>query len=140
MATDGRDLLLVLKNELAFLEKGGYRNTVRAAWRPQFIFQDSPTCLNFDPQQPLQPCTACAMLQLVPEGFAERKVPCRFISVGGEGRTIDWYYRHGTQEELEAALSQWLKQTIAGLETERAEQQSREHTPEIHVRGHFVGA
>ena len=49
MTKDKRDLLDVLKAELQFLEKGGYRHTARAEWRPQFIFQDSPTCLNFDP-------------------------------------------------------------------------------------------
>ena len=46
MANDDRDLLTVLKAELAFLEKGGYRHSPSARWRPQFIFEDSPTCMN----------------------------------------------------------------------------------------------
>ena len=48
MNNDKRNLVTVLKAELEFVEKGGYRNISLSAWRPQFIFQDSPTCLNFD--------------------------------------------------------------------------------------------
>ena len=43
MQKDERDLLDVLKFELEFLEKGGYGRSPREAWRPQFIFEDSPT-------------------------------------------------------------------------------------------------
>lgn len=45
MQKDERDLLDVLKFELEFLEKGGYGRSPRQAWRPQFIFEDSPTCM-----------------------------------------------------------------------------------------------
>ncbi len=37
----------VLKFELEFLEKGGYGRSPREPWRPQFIFEDSPTCMNY---------------------------------------------------------------------------------------------
>ena len=47
MPNDDRDLLTVLKAELEFLEKGGYRHSPHARWRPQFIFEDSPTCMNY---------------------------------------------------------------------------------------------
>jgi hypothetical protein len=138
MATDGRDLLTVLKGELAFLDRGGYRNTARASWRPQFIFQDSPTCLNFDPGRALRPCTECAMLRLVPERSVAQQVPCRFIPISDDGRTVEWYYRHGTQEELEVALRKWLQERIAGLETERAEKLAEQTTPEVHVHRTFA--
>jgi hypothetical protein len=62
-------VLTVLKRELDFLEKGGYRHTARAPWRPQFIFQDSPSRLNFDPTQKPEPCSDCTRTQLVPENF-----------------------------------------------------------------------
>ena len=139
MASDGQDCLTVLKNELAFLEKGGYRQTTRAAWRPHFIFQDSPTCLNFDPAEPQRPCSECAMLQFVPEHLRAQKIPCRYIPIGEHGRTIDWFYRSGTEDELEAALGRWLKSTIARLELEQAEQMRPGEAPEIHVKGHFAG-
>jgi len=140
MAADKRDLLTVLKNELAFLVKGGYRETARAAWRPQFVFQDSPTCLNFDPQNPPRPCSACAIIQLVPEALRTRRVPCRYIPIDAQGRTIDWYYCNGTAGELEAALAAWLKKTMAGLQQEKTEALSLQSVPEVHVHGHFVKA
>lgn len=122
MATDEKDILTVLREELAFLEQGGYRETGRAAWRPQFIFQDSPTCLNFDPTKPLRPCSECPLMQFVPEQERTKRVPCRYIPLDKSGETIDSLYRCGTQEETEEALREWLKATIMRLEREKAEQ------------------
>jgi len=140
MATDQREVLTVLRNELAFLEKGGYRETARAAWRPQFVFQDSPTCLNFDPTQSPRSCSECLMMEFVPEPLRRRRVPCRYIPIAGAGRTIEWYYRSGTQQDLDAALAAWLRKTIAGLEEQRASAGNGNALggPEIHVRGHFA--
>ena len=120
MAKDERDLRDVLKAELEFLERGGYRLTARAAWRPQYIFQDSPTCLNFDPTQEPRPCSDCTLMQLVPEDLRDKKIPCRFIALTEQGETIDFFYRTGTQEELEAAVGRWLRTTIARLERRKA--------------------
>lgn len=122
MPKDNRNLLGVLKSELQFLENGGYQQTARAAWRPHFIFQDSPTCLNYDPAQPPRPCTDCILLPLVPEDMRAGKIPCRHIVLNVEGYTIDTYYRLGTQEELESAVAQWLRKTIERLEGEDAQQ------------------
>ena len=138
MATDERDLLNVLRAELAFLEKGGYRHTARAAWRPQFMFQDSPTCLNFDSTQKPRACSECILTQLVPEDSQNRKIPCRYIALNEQGETIDSFYRYGTQEELEAAVGQWLKTTIARLEREKAEGLRTSEHPEVHVQAKFV--
>jgi hypothetical protein len=115
MCKDKRDLLTVLRSE--FLEKGGYRTTARADWRPHFIFQDSPTCLNFDPTQPPRPCSECTLMQLIPADSAKRKIPCRFIPLNERGETIDNLYRSGTAEELESALGEWLRSTIKRLES-----------------------
>jgi hypothetical protein len=134
MVDDKRDLLTVLKAELEFLEKGGYRQTARAAWRPQFIFQDSPTCLNFDPTRQPRPCSDCALAQLVPEESAKKKIPCRYILLNERGETIDSFYRYGTAEELEAALGQWLKQTIQRLEREKRDSTAAGEIPEVHTR------
>lgn len=137
MATDRNDLLSVLKKELRFLEEGGYRETTRAPWRPQFIFQDSPTCLNFDPSHAPKPCNDCSILQLVPEDLRVQKIPCRHIPIASDGRTIDWFYRNGTQQELELVFSNWLKSTIASLEREQAERQHVSNSPEVHVKATF---
>lgn len=138
MTNDKRDLLDVLKAELEFLEKGGYRHTARAPWRPHFIFQDSPTCLNFDPTQQPRPCSDCILMQLVPADAQSEKIPCRHIPLNEHGETIDSFYRTGTQEELEAAVAQWLKTAIARLEREKAEGLKASEHPEVHVQARFV--
>lgn len=138
MTTDRNDLITVLKKELQFVEEGGYRETTRAPWRPQFIFQDSPTCLNFDPSHAPKPCSDCAILQLVPEHLRVHKIPCRYIPIANDGRTIDWFYRNGTQQELEPVFSNWLTSTIVLLERERAERQHPGETPEVYVKGRFA--
>jgi hypothetical protein len=140
MTKDKRDLLDVLKAELQFLEKGGYRHRARGDWRPQFIFQDSPTCLNFDPTQPSKPCSDCILMQLIPEDRRDQKVSCRCIPLSENGETIDSFYRTGTQEELEAAVARWLKATITRLEREKVKGIRDSEHPEIHVRARFVSA
>ena len=122
--SDKRALLDVLKAELDFVEKGGYRNTARVPWRPQFIFQDSPTCLNFDPAKEQQPCAECILTALIPEEKKKQRIPCRHIALNEAGETIDSFYRTGTAEDLEAALSKWLKATIARLEAPKAQASS----------------
>jgi hypothetical protein len=136
MSKDNRDLLAVLKAELDFVEKGGYRHTARAAWRPQFIFQDSPTCLNFDPAKPPQPCSDCVMMQVIPPERRKKNVPCRYIPLNEQGETIDSFYRFGTRDELESALKGWLRSTIERLE--KAEPTDRSDEIEIHVKARLA--
>jgi hypothetical protein len=123
MATNSRDLLSVLKGELHFVEMGGYRETARVPWRPQFIFQDSPTCINLDSTRPRRPCSECAIVQLVPEKFRKESIPCRRIVLNARGETIDSFYRTGTAQELEAALIAWLNETIQRLDADRGTSQ-----------------
>ena len=66
LVRDARDVLEVLKTELEFLESGGYGNVRRAGWRPQFIFEDSPSCLNYGDSERWQPCSDCILIGLVP--------------------------------------------------------------------------
>lgn len=120
MARDDRNLLEVLKFELGFLEKGGYGRSPRTPWRPQLIFEDSPTCMNYDSKHNPGPCSNCVLMQLVPAGRRSEKIPCRHIPLNAEGETLDSFYRCGTQMELEDALRTWLRATIQRLERERA--------------------
>ena len=115
MNTKGRNVLDVLRKELEFLEKGGYR---KPSWRPRFIFEDSPSCPNFGDPHRSTPCSECVLMQFVPADRRGEKVPCRHIIVNGSGRTIDTLYRTGTQEEIEAAVKRWLEETIQRLERE----------------------
>ena len=116
MENDERELLAVLKAELAFLEQGGYRNAPTAQFRPQFVFEDSPTCLNFGRTKDPRPCHECVMTSLVPADCLGEKFPCRHIPLNTAGFTIDTYYRLGTFEEAEAATRTWLRKIIASLE------------------------
>lgn len=58
-------------------------------------------------------------MQFVPPDCREEKIPCRHIPPNAEGYTIDTYYRIGTQEELEAAVADWLRETVERLGRER---------------------
>jgi hypothetical protein len=139
MSKDQRQLVDVLRQELEFLEKGGYRHPSHAAWRPQFMFQDSPTCLNFNSNDTPAPCTDCVMMQVVPADSQQRKFPCRYIPLNERGETLDLLYRAGTQEETQAAFKNWLKSTIARLERQQAENLVLLDKPiEIHVQGKWV--
>lgn len=117
MSSDTRDLLKVLQQELQFLEEGGYRNSPSAQRRPQFVFQDSPTCLNFDRSKTLRPCHECTMASLVPSDCLGERFPCRHIPLNDAGFTIDTYDRLGTCDDREAAVRTWLLKKIHELET-----------------------
>jgi len=136
MNKDKRQLVDVLRQELQFVEKGGYRHPSHAAWRPQFMFQDSPTCLNFSFNDIPAPCTDCVMMQVVPADSQQRKFPCRYIPLNERGETLDLLYRAGTQEETQAAFKNWLKSTIARLERQQAIVPDK--PIEIHVQGKWV--
>jgi hypothetical protein len=119
MQKDERDLLDVLKFELEFLEKGGYGRSPRQAWRPQFIFEDSPTCMNYDCKDDPAPCNDCVLIQLVPPELRAGKTPCRQIQLNASGETLDSLYRYGDDHEIEETLKTWLRTSIAQLELQR---------------------
>jgi hypothetical protein len=113
-------LLAILKAELAFLERGGYRRRPRYPWRPNFVFEDSPTCINFNAKKDKEerrPCSECPLIDLVPEDRRQTNFPCRHIQLTERGETVTSFYEWGTEEELETALGAWLRQTIRELET-----------------------
>ena len=119
MHKDERDLLEVLKFELEFLEKGGYGRSPKEPWRPQFVFEDSPTCMNYDCKENPAPCSDCILMRWVPPESRDQKIPCRHISLGPTGETLDSLYRWGDQHEIEAAVRTWLRAAITKLEEER---------------------
>jgi len=122
MAQDQRDVLEALKFELKFIEDGGYGRSPRTPWRPPYIFEDSPTCLNFDESARPHPCNECLLMQFVPKERQEEIVPCRFIPLTASGETVNSFYGYGTQEKLEEALAAWLRKQIARIEAEGARQ------------------
>ncbi|MGA9073287.1 MAG: hypothetical protein WB368_04195, partial [Candidatus Sulfotelmatobacter sp.] len=103
MPTDNRNLLDVLKFELEFLEQGGYGRLPRESWRPRFVFEDSPTCMNFNSKD-REPCSECLLMQFVPEDARKEQTPCLHIPLSLSGETLENLYRTGTQLEIETAL------------------------------------
>lgn len=116
--SDKRDVLQVLLAELAFLESGGYRNRPRYPWRPNFIFEDSPTCLDFHDPEHAKPCSECLLMQFVPQDRRAMRSPCRHIRLTKQGETVNSLYEWSTEKEMETALRGWLLQTISALEQE----------------------
>ncbi|MGD1082996.1 MAG: hypothetical protein ABR881_32175 [Candidatus Sulfotelmatobacter sp.] len=104
--------LHVLKNELKFVQKGGYRAPL--VWRAPLVFEDSPTC----PKQQCSACpdTNCVLMSFVPTKCRYEAVPCRHIPLNEIGETLDSLYRTGTNEEIEQTLQSWLLETIQQLE------------------------
>lgn len=120
MQKDERDLLEVLKFELKFLEDGGYGRSPRTPWRPQYIFEDSLTCMNYDSKANPGPCSDCVLMQLVPPERRSEKIPCRHIPFSTSGETLDSLYRYNSPQEIEDTVGAWLRATIQRLEEERA--------------------
>ena len=119
MPKDERDLLEVLKFELEFLEQGGYGRSPRTPWKPQYIFEDSLTCMNCDSKENPDPCGDCVLMHLVPPEFRSENIPCHHIPFNVSGETLDSLYRHSDQNEIEEAVGGWLRATIQRLEEER---------------------
>ena len=119
MAHKNLNILEILRFELRFLEEGGYARSSHAPWRAPYIFEDSPTCLNFKDSARSQPCSECRLLQLVPSDLREQDVPCRFIPLNDKGQTVDSLYRTGTQLEMAEALRAWLHREIRRIEGEQ---------------------
>jgi len=129
--SDKRNLSEVLTSELEFLNSGGYR---KISWRPQFIFEDSPTCPNFGYSERREPCTECVLMQLVPSEKRAARVPCRYIRLNDRGDTIESLYRSGNQEELESTLRTWLMREIKKLEDAQRTDDERNASTETRAR------
>lgn len=124
MEKDERDLLDVLKFELDFLEKGGYHPSPREPRKMHFIFEDSPTCMNYDSKDNPGPCSECVLMGLVPPDQRNQTIPCRHIPLNAEGDTLDSLYRSAEPQDLEDVYGKWLRATIAKLEQERGKRSS----------------
>ena len=121
MSDDKRDILEVLKFELNFLEQGGYGRYVRTPWKPMSMFQDSLSCINFNSPEKAHSCGECLLTDFVPAEGQQEKVPCHHIPLNLQGETVHTIERQQTQVELESAVRDWLRATIARIERERAE-------------------
>ncbi len=108
------ETLTLLKQELEFLERGGYGGTL--PWRPVSMFLDSPSCPNRLDVERATPCPHCWLYQFVPEQFRQELPPCHFIALNQAGESVHSMSRQYTTAEVEEALRQWLKAEIRRLE------------------------
>ena len=122
MAKDERDTLELLKEELDFIEKGGYGRSVRTPWHAKSTFQDSLTCINYGYPYQAHPCNECHLLDFVPTEEQSADIPCHRIPLDEFGLTIADLEAEDNQPKLEATIRRWLKTRIVEIEKERAPQ------------------
>ena len=120
MRRDDAEILKMFQFELRFLEDGGYGRSPRTPRRASYVFEDSPTCLNFDDATRPHPCAECPLMAFVPYQFQGESAPCRFIALTEAGETVDHFYQSGTQMELEEALACWLRKQIERMRKQQA--------------------
>lgn len=121
MTTDERDILELLKDELDFIEKGGYGRSVRTPRQEKSTFQDSLTCINYGDPDRGRPCNECHLLQFVSPDHRTEKVPCHFIPLNTDGETIEDLEFQDNQARLEREVSRWLRAMIKQIEMQRAQ-------------------
>jgi hypothetical protein len=122
MATDDRDILEILQEELDFIEKGGYGRSVRTPWLSKSVFQDSLSCLNYGYPYRAHPCNECHLIEFVSAEHQSETIPCHFIPLNEAGDTIEDMEANDSQSKLEEAVKGWLRAKISVLERQRASQ------------------
>jgi hypothetical protein len=108
------EIIGLLRNELDFLNRGGYGGAL--PWRPVKMFLDSPSCPNRLDEECSTPCSKCWLFQFVPERYRLEMDPCHFIPLNADGETVHSMSRQYTPGEVEAALKSWLEGEIEYLE------------------------
>jgi hypothetical protein len=119
MPEDEPNLLKILRAELKFIEGGNYRRPPRSAWRPQLVFEDSPTCMNYTSPEKPPDCSHCPLMQFVPPNFRSAQTPCRHIPLNAAGETLGALYGSADQAEIEATVARWIRSAIQKLEAEK---------------------
>jgi len=108
------EIISLLKNELVFLNRGGYGGAM--PWRPVKMFLDSPSCPNRLDKDRTTPCSQCWLYEFVPEKYRQEMEACHFIPLNTEGETVHSMSRQYTPGEVEEALKSWLEAEIEHLE------------------------
>jgi len=120
MAKDDRDILELLKQELSFIEEGGYGRSVRTPWLPKSVFQDSLSCLNYGYPYRAHPCSECHLLEFVGSQDRSQPVPCHFIPLNETGNTIEELEMEGNETKMQNVVKSWLQGKIGQLEAQRS--------------------
>jgi hypothetical protein len=116
MTRDDRETLEVLKEELDFIEKGGYGRSVRTPHQPTSTFQDSRSCVNFADPARTHPCGECLLIDFVPPEHRREAVPCHHIPLNAAGETVEELEQKQDEHGLEERVKAWLRATINRIE------------------------
>jgi hypothetical protein len=127
VAKDDRDILELLKDELDFIEKGGYGRSVRTPWQAKSPFQDSLTCINYGYPYRAHPCNECHLLDFVNPEYHSAEIPCHHIPLNEAGETIDELEAQENESKLERKVKDWLQARIKEIEEQRAAQAPPDH-------------
>jgi hypothetical protein len=120
MEHDNRDILEVFKEELAFIEQGGYGRSVKTPWKATSVFQDSLSCLNYGYPYKAHPCSECMLTAFVPPEAQATPLPCHHIPLTEAGETINELELEDNQQRLEESIKDWLRARIREIEEQRA--------------------
>jgi len=101
-----------------FLNRAATAVLPRKSWQARIIFEDSPTCMNFNSNDH-EPCSECLLIPFVPKSAREEQTPCIKIPLSPSGVTLEVLDRTGTQKEIEAGLGAWVRATTRRLEAEK---------------------
>jgi len=107
-----------LKAELAFLESGGYRRSAHCLWRAGYIFEESPSCPNFNDKTRSHRCVDCWLMEFVEPERRTDQIPCRFVQLTPHGSTVDSLYCCSTESSSEEVLRRWLHGRIQEIENQ----------------------
>jgi hypothetical protein len=124
--TNTNNTLSTLRQELEFLDHGGYRTPIQyrqplfcmetsVESRKPLFFEESPACPK-KRHTACRPESGCALMGFVPVEHQHETVPCRHIPLNEKGETIDSLYRTGANEKVERTLRSWLVKTIQQFE------------------------
>ena len=123
MPRDERNLLTVLKFELAFLGSG-YRRSLNTPWRAPLVFEGSPTCAAFSSEQDPQHCGECLLLQFVPNEYRAKKLACHYIPLNAKGDTLNSLYHWAYDPEV-AKLYSYDPDKARSLDRRKSERDGR---------------
>ncbi len=114
------EVLELLRLELGMVADGAYEPSVRTPRTTPALLLDSPVCLNFGkgPDDTLEPCDGCWLMDFVPRERQNRLFPCYHIPLNEKGETLASLEATGDRDRLKQALLGWLRDTIAKVGTE----------------------
>jgi hypothetical protein len=121
MPRDQQEILEILKSELEFIEKGGYR--VPGKQKEGVIstmFADSLTCLNYGYPYRVHPCGECPLMEFVPEDRRVSPMPCHHIPLDSSGQTVEAMEETESPNQMQEAVKVWLRETIRRIESQRS--------------------